>query len=155
MSLSSRIQQLQRRLGANIAEAELARFCREGVWPTDPVARDHARYGLYFHDAVRLTVPPPPPTARGVRRRQQVRQDMIDRWMEEGRPYDRDALPSLEVTEKEAADLEAEVREWIERYQATGELPDDEELRRDLLQTIEYEDNKRRREERRGRSEGG
>ena len=103
MSLSTRVQQIERKLGASVAEAEMARFCNDGVWPTDPGAREKARYLRYFHDAVRMTEPPDPPIGRGVRRRYQERQDMIDRWMEEGTPYDKDALPPLELTEEESS----------------------------------------------------
>ena len=133
MTLRARLQRVERQLGASVAEAELSRFGREGVWPTDAKARSTVRYALAFHDVARMSVPPAPPVARGVRRRHRERQDMLDRWMEEGRPYDKDALPPLELTEEESAVLTTEVREWIGRYQANGELPEDEELRRDVV----------------------
>jgi hypothetical protein len=147
MSLQNRLQRVQRALNASVFQTEFVRFMNEGVWPSDPHTRNFVRSWTATHDAIDLSVPPLPWVGREVHRRHRERQTTIDRWMEEGTPYDKAALPSLYPNEDEAAALEAEVREWVEKYRADGTLPDDGELRTDVLETLRMEDAQRRQKE--------
>ncbi len=140
MSLRTRLRHIEWTLGASALQAQFRRFTQQGVWPSDPDTRDYARSWLRMADAVRLSVPPLPSPGRGVRRRLRERQSTIDRWMEQGTPFDQDALPSLYPSDEEERALEAEVREWTEKFRADGSLPEDEELRRDVVETVDHED---------------